>query len=187
MGQYYKPCIVNEEKTVVIYSTTPWNWGCFAKLMEHSWYGNTLVRVAIEMLKGKKVRFAWVGDYSDPHGGNENNFYEMEGGKDFSDVLETENGKSFFGEDCIGPKGDCGQAKYNINYDKKCAVRLQEDPDEPIHPLPLLTADGNGRGGGDYHDGDFLSLVGSWAYDHIGAGDEVPDGFEVDTLFFHEY
>ena len=45
-----------------------------------------------------------------------------------------------------------------------------------VHPLPLLTCDGNGRGGGDWHeenpDGtekENAKLVGTWAYDHISV------------------
>ena len=37
-----------------------------------------------------------------------------------------------------------------------------------IHPLPLLTAIGNGKGGGDYR-GTCLDLVGHWACDKIEA------------------
>ena len=31
-------------------------------------------------------------------------------------------------------------------------------------PLPLLTAVGNGRGGGDFQDGDGIEFVGTWAW-----------------------
>ena len=36
-----------------------------------------------------------------------------------------------------------------------------------INPLPLLTCEGNGRGGGDYRSDDCGSLVGTWARDLI--------------------
>lgn len=63
-----------------------------------------------------------------------------------------------------------------LNWDKKEYVnkrrvpraRYRWDPDRPraIHPLPLLTVEGNGRGGGDFREdgaqGNF-DLIGSWA------------------------
>jgi hypothetical protein len=44
------------------------------------------------------------------------------------------------------------------------------------HPLPLLTCEGNGRGGGDYR-GD-SPLIGSWARDIISVEEVKPEGFE---------
>ena len=40
-----------------------------------------------------------------------------------------------------------------------------------FHPLPLLTANGNGRGGGDYLGSD-MDLVGSWAGDRIAVAND---------------
>jgi hypothetical protein len=60
--------------------------------------------------------------------------------------------------------------KYLVNYTKKeyCTLpKYNPAKDEYVlNPLPLLTADGNGRGGGDYRIED--ARVGSWAYDSIG-------------------
>jgi hypothetical protein len=44
------------------------------------------------------------------------------------------------------------------------------------HPLPLLTAEGNGRGGGDYRGES--PLIGSWARDVISVETEAPTDFE---------
>ena len=46
-------------------------------------------------------------------------------------------------------------------------------PTENIH---LLTAEGNGRGGGDYNGPD-LELVGTWARDVISVEGLVPEGY----------
>ncbi len=40
--------------------------------------------------------------------------------------------------------------------------------------MPLLLADGNGGGGGDYHGSD-MYLVGSWKCNRIGILEEVPE------------
>ena len=59
--------------------------------------------------------------------------------------------------------------RFLINEDRKEYVDMWEVPDVDgyrIHPLPLLTCEGNGRGGGDY-SGLNEKLVGSWARDFI--------------------
>ena len=45
-----------------------------------------------------------------------------------------------------------------------------------VHPLPLLTCEGNGRGGGDYRPEDH-PLIGIWARDVISVEKEKPDGY----------
>ena len=42
-----------------------------------------------------------------------------------------------------------------------------------LHPLSLLTAEGNGRGGGDYN-GPNMDMVGTWARDVISMENEAP-------------
>ena len=55
---------------------------------------------------------------------------------------------------------------------------------EVIHPLPILTAVGNGDNGGDYH-GNHQELVGTWADDVISSEDEIPEGCSAfGTIFF---
>ena len=55
---------------------------------------------------------------------------------------------------------------------------------EVTHPLPILTAVGNGDNGGDYH-GNHQELVGTWADDVISSEDEIPEGCSAfGTIFF---
>ncbi len=56
-----------------------------------------------------------------------------------------------------------------------------------VHPLPLLTACGNGRGGGDYYEKypDF-DLVGIWSFDLIEFADYKPVGFSERVVGFTE-
>ena len=52
-----------------------------------------------------------------------------------------------------------------------------------IHPLPLLTCDGNGRGGGDFHKED--PLVGSWARNRVTVSNTKPKGYtEIEFNLF---
>lgn len=76
--------------------------------------------------------------------------------------------------------------RYFINHDKRefvdteaCAAFHPQWSSEPItvHPLPLLTCEGNGRGGGDYGDDmPGQAFIGRWARDQIGASNEAPEG-----------
>jgi hypothetical protein len=54
-----------------------------------------------------------------------------------------------------------------------------------IHPLPLLTCEGNGRGGGDYGGND-QNLVGLWARNTISVSNDIPDGYEELLFTLHE-
>lgn len=69
-----------------------------------------------------------------------------------------------------------------VNSDRKEFVRLaglpEEDPEDlgwHIHPLPLLTCSGNGRGGGDFRGNNLH--VGIWAGHHISSAFFEPEGY----------
>lgn len=91
--------------------------------------------------------------------------------------------------------------RFIINYTKNQYVDIKhvkcENPEKWgsdkwfIHPLPLLTCEGCGRGGGDYHqseDHPSYKYIGAWARDVIGVGSEKADveGFEEIRPDFHE-
>ena len=86
--------------------------------------------------------------------------------------------------------------KYLINFDKKEFVDKTKVPvsntsewegetiEWIIHPLPLLTCEGNGRGGGDFR-GNGRDLIGRWSRDKIGVvsrKSDIPKGF-TEILF----
>ena len=169
-------------------------WGTGMKLMEHSYYGVNMVRGVVELLKKEfnGFRFVWAGDYADETIGDRN-IYDVGSDEDnpvmdFVSLLDTTTAKDYFGHDVHVLPDKYGEAKYLLNYDKKVAVKLSPNPREeyPIHPLPLLTAESNGCGGGDYYSKTGASLVGSWKYDHLGASDELPEGFTIEKVKFHE-
>lgn len=57
-----------------------------------------------------------------------------------------------------------------------------------IHPLPLLTAVGNDRGGGDYHGNGVtnLNMVGIWAGDLLQIVEQVPKDDFLDYIDISE-
>ena len=77
--------------------------------------------------------------------------------------------------------------QYIVNTDKEQYVKVKpyNENEWTIHPLPLLTAYGNGQGGGDYYGSD-MDKVGIWAFDHVYTSDEVPEGYEELVVDFKE-
>ena len=115
-------------------------------------------------------------------------------GKDFVD----ENGDYHDVDELfdITPKETLLKEKYQyiVNLDKKMFIRMPKESKEKdkygytkmtIHPLPLLCAVGNQRGGGDYY-GRNETLVGSWAYDRIGVTNELPSDITTELVAVFE-
>lgn len=197
MGQYYRGCILKEDykkyKTEngnpIEVAISPYlidNNG--AKLMEHSWLRNKYVGIYAWLLSedgGYFGRpFVWSGDYADDFRGEQTLF----------DLADEFCDADWCGSTLVAKNKMCRELidtyekqkptmRYLVNLDKKVYMDLTECGE--IHPLPLLCADGNGRGGGDYW-GSFQSLVGTWAFDHIGFTNEFPQGYQKDKVIFSE-
>ena len=192
MGQYYHALILkdkvydtnNEQVLAWLYSH---NYSNGLKLMEHSWIGNNFVETFESLLspRGKytKHRIVWAGDYAD---GEPELTTQDETGRD----VETNLYSLCEDNTNINPKGT-NKSKYRfiLNHttkefvDKdKCPISdVWTDPKTgkeypyTVHPLPLLTCEGNGRGGGDFRgENDF---VGTWARHSISVANTVPKGF----------
>ena len=167
MGQYFK--VFNLDKKEIVKP----DW---LKLMEHSYINNESVS-SVEMLlveggRWHKDRIVWGGDYG-----------EME----LWSVLYEDKAADWTElKSLIEVIPD--KYRYVVNYDTKEYVDKQNTTPEftqysngetqeiSIHPMPLLLADGNGGGGGDYHGSD-MNLVGSWKGNRIGILEEVPENF----------
>ena len=176
MGQYYSAVNIDKKEYL-----SPGDYNTFNKLMEHSYVGNEFVDAGVNLLakEWKGDRIVWAGDYGDEGLftplGYENNLYRYA----VDTFARIENA------DIRSTK----QYKYICNEDTKMFVNLKGLPkdtdDYVIHPLPLLTASGNGRGGGDYHGAD-ENLCGYWAADHIFVSGTVPDGYTEFVVHFVE-
>jgi hypothetical protein len=156
MGQYFYP--VNLDKEEYLYSH---DYGNGLKLMEHSYIGNDFVETVEQLLTSgnswSKTRIVWAGDYMD-----EGLFVD-----DSSVNLHGHAREKF---DKISPKFEIFRiGRYVVNHSKKEFVD-KNNLEGDIHPLPLLTCSGNGRGGGDYRGHN--SYVGSWAGDVISIEKE---------------
>ena len=213
MGQYYRGAIIKSYKNGKVRVRKAfccYSHGNGAKLMEHSYVGNHYVKEYEKALANEFYgnQFVWVGDYADrneiydaaceyieknaqrrakkkgfrlnPNKCWGNEFIKYPKGqepitaseKDFDEVTKYETFETY---------------KYIINFTKKMFVQIpkKKENELTIHPLPLLCCDGNGRGGGDYY-GTNMKLIGSWAYDEIGIGNEVPQDFTEFVVTFEE-
>ena len=168
MGQYYRPTVLEKKEWL---NSHDYNNGL--KLTEHSWLENDFVN-AVETLLVKggkwfKCRLVWAGDYADAEKGINKNLYSL-------------------CEKKLNPKAKEDIEKHNedfpfiVNHDKKEFVDKSKGVEDSegwkIHPLPLLTCEGNGDGNGDFFGKDTKKLVGSWSRDKISIEKEKPKGFK---------
>jgi len=204
MGQYYKATILKKnwklaKKQPVAASLLCYDFNNGAKLMEHSYAGNQYVAAVLSLLGTayKGYPFVWVGDYADEVKTFRGVFdiYTQAGRFIYKDYDGTQDGhsKRYEGLKKFVKDGN-SDYKYLLNYTKKefCIIPSYNPDEWTIHPLPLLTCSGNGRGGGDYRlveDGynyEEDERIGSWAYCKIGATNDINEtiGFKhIDGKF----
>jgi hypothetical protein len=169
MGQYYLTVILAEKSDKEEYVRTYLDASMYdngMKLREHSYIGNNFMTI-VENLIGPngmfyKSRLVWAGDYADAEPNSEKNLNSMCEGKD-----------------PFVYRGELASYTYIVNHTKKVYIKKGDG----IHPLPLLTAEGNGRGGGDYHEGPNMEMVGTWARDVISMENEAPDYTLIECVF----
>lgn len=158
MGQYYNAVLKDKNGQFHSY------YGDGVKLMEHSYFGNRFVNYICKEILNNPTQIAWVGDYAETKDYKEN----------LHQFIENRVEKEMFAEldDNFNTLG-----LTLVNHTKKVYIRMtyyynlnvknnEYFDDWVIHPLPLLTAMGNGLGGGDY-EGINMNLVGCWAGDLI--------------------
>jgi hypothetical protein len=167
MGQYYYMVILAEksEKEYIRTYLDPSMYDNGSKLMEHSYIGNNYIN-AVENLIGPsgifyKTRIVWCGDYADNEPNSDRNLYGICTTKSPFEI-----------------KDDLVSYTYIVNHTKKVYIKKNGT----LHPLSLLTAEGNGRGGGDYH-GPNMDMVGTWARDVISMENEAPDYTLIECVF----
>ena len=186
MGQYYIPLLIDNEGKILKLRSYDFNNG--AKLTEHSWIGNEFVNAVLHLITDNPMKVVWMGDYSKDV---EDTFAIRAGGiekfrecyhkawvktKDYSEsFIKREFFKGVDLYDILNMENASG---YLINHTKRTFVDLKQyitankfawcNPEDVwcIHPLPLLTACGNGLGSGDY-SGINEDILGCWAFSLI--------------------
>jgi len=186
MGQYYNPCILTENKKQVkawVYSHdikyklkrsdgSVIEIGNGLKLMEHSYLKNDFVMAFESLIVDNPENVVWCGDYANNVKGCKTNLYDR--CKDDSKVTPSD-------------KPNISKTRYVINHDKKEFVDkykvVESEHGYKLHPLPLLTCNSNGRGGGDFRvDNEMnqgnVKLIGKWAYNLISVSSKKPKGYK---------
>lgn len=191
MGQYYFPVSLTSDKQNVksyVYShhiKSRWKGydgkmhtsGQGLKLMEHSYLKNKMMlcveALLVEGGEWHKTPIVWSGDYSDPVR-NDLNYQAM--------CESAEEGEHVARE--LIPKPltakQANEFRFIVNHTKKEFVDKKKVPSNDgwqVHPLSLLTAEGNGRGCGDF-GGMGEEFVGTWAADVISVEKEFPADFK---------
>lgn len=164
MGQYYECIFIDENECY--YCIRPVDG---AKLMEHSYVETDTMRMVENVLRPGGMcygmRVVWAGDYADKERGKDDNLYHIE-------KVSLNN---------VAGRVEPNRLRYVVNHDKKEFVDVTKIAERPsglhVHPLPLLTAEGNGQGGGDYFSYDPDGLIGSWARDRISMENLIPAGY----------
>ncbi len=197
MGQYYTPVLVypntgNPVKVETFYSH---DYDNGMKLTEHSWIGNNFVAAVMARIRRNPACLVWLGDYA-----NQLKSYEIPNGVAYQNVIAlkavVDSDKHNVTPLKLGgypsPKNPGG---YLVNHNQQTFLSLknysrQNKPDENgwwLHPLPLLTAVGNGQGGGDYDPELGQADIGAWANDLIEffpSKKDIPKGYEETMVWF---
>jgi hypothetical protein len=217
MGQYYRGVVLGKttkrtKKIIVRQAFCCYAHNNGAKLMEHSYVGNYYVKEYENSLATTfyGYPFVWVGDYADEKFDVDvyteaNDFINKVADKiakyqGYKKIIDNHYDTKYINKDgerkSITEFYDKSQYdnlptyEYIINFTKRLFIKIpkQDKNVYTVHPLPLLCADGNGRGGGDYV-GTNMDLIGSWAYDRIGVSNVLPKGFnrELVATFVESY
>ena len=156
-------------------------------LWQNLWKKNPFVNAFCEYLYNKPSRVIWCGDYGDEP--EDFCFYNCS-------AFYVPSYRAIWGDKvkAIGVSSSTFSLdnKFLVNYDTKEYIDLNEYKaasvdKHGIHPLPLLTAVGNDRGGGDFHEGNTgYENVGIWAWHLISIDDKPPKDFSEFPLMFKE-
>lgn len=176
MGQYFVPVLgknrIEKESDILGFFYTH-DYDCGLKLMEHSWINNEMMNAVTYFLENNgPCHIVWAGDYADKTfkiNGKYTTLYKFRFKKEESSKILISVPENY-----ILPK-------YLVNYDKNEFVDIEKCPKDyykrQVHPLPVLTANSNGKDAGDYWDKND-PLVGSWCNDLIGFEREKPENLE---------
>jgi hypothetical protein len=175
MGQYYTAVLKSGNGRLKGYEILG-----SLKLTEHSYFNNYLVNAICNKLLERPYKVGWVGDYADKE--------DLNYDKKMVDFMEANINIINVSDK---PYKFDHTNKVLLNHTKKQKIHLGKYYEENkelwwenywcIHPLPLLTAMGNGKGGGDYF-GENQDAVGTWANDLLEIVVEQEDKFEYQEL-----
>ena len=192
MGQYWRPVIqAKEQETAVGINNYLDGDYVMAKLTEQAWFDNNFVNAVVQNIFRNPSKIAWIGDYSD----------NMEGEEKFKDVPVSKIFNAAWGEniptiDTLKSSNFTLNLLFLINHDTKEFINCNKYKAVNrgrwgvMHPVPLLTAIGNGLGSGDFachvSNKQQVDNVGIWAWDTLELSDVAPTGYKEVMYYFIE-
>lgn len=187
MGQYYTPVLKDENgNNIKAFYSHSYDNGL--KLMEHSYVGNNFVNAVCNELYKNPHYVCWQGDYVGLDELIETGWFETEeeAQEHYNNIWGNDSGKVCF----VEPTGknqeyDWSGENYLINHTKEIFLEIPKSGSWVIHPLPILTAISNGRGGGDYW-GTNCDKAGEWWGDLIEISNEIPQDYTQVAIDFEE-
>lgn len=165
MGQYYMPIIKRGNILRRVYSHDFHNG---LKLTEHSYIGNNFVNVVANDIVERPAQLYWVGDYAEESDFISDAMFKKIYG--YAWRRKTNDKTTVIG---VNEEFDWSKDWYYINETKKQFMLMPKEGDWVFTPISLLTAIGNGRGGGDYHREN--SMIGYWAGDKVYLSTNKPN------------
>lgn len=158
MGQYYLGYVNHNGKHKVFDNQVNNNWTGL-KLMEHSWWLNSMVGNVVNDLFYNKGQVCWVGDYY-----AEDDYAQVNCGKELVKAIGELVWKNKTYTKCTRKKVRYLTNCLIVNHTKKQILICDdyfkhnkylekwsnEEWEECIHPLPLLTCSANHSGGSYY-------------------------------------
>lgn len=181
MGQYYKPTIQaikyedNRKEVRKLFVIDPYDLDYGVKLCEHTHRSSEVVRLVTNLMyelnkQDWATQLVWLGDYSNPSFGEKTDLYHelkytnvqfrKEDGVIVSAMVEGFDGVIDMTQD----------HHYLVNHDRHEYINTAENVGA-YSQLALLTADGNGKGGGDYWGKNWRDM-GLWRYHEISVMDK---------------
>lgn len=195
MGQYYVPLLKRADGESIYFNSHKFDNGL--KLMEHSYFNNNFVNAVKSNLYNHRAKVVWMGDYGD---GAYAEFSDRISEDEFMNYfrLAHDDSEAKDGEN-INVEVDFNVPFYALlNHDTKEYINYETYTNRAdcngwiLDPLPLLTACGNGRGGGDFCNRDNaigIKDVGKWAFCELEIVnmEKVPLHYnEVDYIFVED-
>ena len=181
MGQYYKPTIQaikyedNRKQVRKLFVIDPYDLNHGIKLCEHTHRNSEVVRLVTNLMyelnkQDWATQLVWLGDYANPSFGEDPNLY---GSLNYSNVQFREEDGVIVSAMIEGFDGVIDMTQdhhYLVNHDRNEYINTAENVGA-YSQLALLTADGNGKGGGDYWGANWRD-VGLWRYHEISVMDK---------------
>ena len=189
MGQYYRPVIETTKGGMVAIDTyLDGEYEC-AKLMEQSWFTHPYTNSVVSAIYNKPKKIAWVGDYA-------NSVINEFPNTLVPKLYDTAYGESSTPVKTLKSVDFTLDNKFLVNHDTHEYIDLNKYKEENLvdgyctHPVSLLTAVGNGCGGGDflYHaeSEEQVTNVGKWAWNTLEITDIAPKRYKETMYLFRE-